>query len=226
MTGKTGAPRCALCGGRGVHFHRDHRRDYYRCDGCALIFVPPWQHLDAAAERAEYDRHENRPDDPGYRRFLSRLFDPLVARLPPGARGLDFGSGPGPTLSRMFEEAGFPMRVYDPFYAPDTTALDPNVSRPYDFIVATEVLEHLAEPGRELDRLLNLLQPGGWLGVMTKRARDRAAFAGWHYIRDPTHVCFFSDATFAFIAARHRLDLTFPGDDTVLLRTPPHRGAL
>jgi SAM-dependent methyltransferase len=212
----TGAPpRCPLCTGASAHFHRDRRRDYYRCGGtCGLVFVPRSQHLDAAAEKAVYDRHQNRPDDPAYRRFLSRLFDPLVARLPPGARGLDFGSGPGPTLSVMLEESGFPMRIYDPFYAPDPAALD----QQYDFITATEVFEHLAEPGRVFRRLVGLLEPGGWLGVMTKRVRDRAAFARWHYILDPTHVSFFGEATFAFLAARHRLEMTFPGADTVLFR--------
>jgi len=45
--------------------------------------------------------------DPRYRRFLARLAEPLIAHLPKGARGLDFGCGPGPTLSLMLREAGF-----------------------------------------------------------------------------------------------------------------------
>ncbi len=207
-------PRCPLCSGPSDAFHRDARRDYFRCGTCRLVFVPRSQHLDRAAEKAVYDRHDNTPDDPRYRAFLARLYEPLTARLPAGAHGLDFGSGPGPTLSVMFEEAGFPMRIYDPFYAPDASVLDAR----YDFITCTEVLEHLAAPGRELSRVLSALRPGGWLGAMTKRMRGDDAFAEWHYIRDPTHVCFFAEATFAFIAARHGLELEFPGADTVLMR--------
>ncbi|WP_108444859.1 class I SAM-dependent methyltransferase [Halomonas denitrificans] len=206
---------CPLCASVDTApFHRDARRDYQRCGRCELVFVPPAQRLDAAAERAVYDQHENSPDDPGYRRFLSRLFDPLRARLAPGAPGLDFGAGPGPTLSVMFEEAGHPMAIYDPFYASDASVL----GRRYAFITATEVAEHLFAPGEELERLVDRLEPGGWLGLMTKRVTTREAFVGWHYILDPTHVCFFSDATFTWFARRHDLRVYFPADDVVLLQ--------
>lgn len=209
-------PPCPLCSGSARPYHRDARRDYLQCASCDLVFVPPHQHLDAAAARAFYDTHENALDDPGYRRFLGRLFTPLAQRLPPGASGLDFGCGPAPALAAMFAETGFAMRAYDPLFAPDTTALE----QAYDFITSSEVFEHLAEPGAEIARLAGLLRPGGWLGVMTKRVRDREAFAQWHYIRDPTHICFYSDTTFRFIATRHGLELDFAGADVVLLRKP------
>jgi hypothetical protein len=205
---------CPLCAARDAHpYHRDARRDYLQCLNCDLVFVPPWQRLAPVDEKAVYDRHENSPDDPGYRRFLSRLFDPLRERLAPGARGLDFGAGPGPTLSVMFEEAGHPMAIYDPFYAPDTRVFECR----YDFITATEVVEHLYTPGRELERLAGLLTEGGWLGVMTKRVLSRDAFARWHYIQDPTHVVFFSEASFRWLARRLGMRVEFPAPDVVLL---------
>ncbi|MDR5906919.1 class I SAM-dependent methyltransferase [Franzmannia qiaohouensis] len=216
----TESPTCPLCGAAHCsHYHRDQRRDYLQCPRCALIFVPPAYHLAPAEERAVYDQHQNSPDDAGYRRFLSRLFTPLAAELAPGARGLDFGSGPGPTLSVMFEEAGHPMRIYDPYYAPDSAVL----AGEYDFITATEVVEHLAAPGRELERLVALLRPAGWLGLMTKRPRDRAAFASWHYILDPTHVCFYSEATFEWLAEHLGMQVVFPAADVVMMRRDPKR---
>lgn len=207
---------CPLCSGSARPYHRDARRDYLQCESCDLVFVPPYQHLDVAAARAFYDTHENVLDDPGYRRFLARLFEPMTQRLTPGASGLDFGCGPAPALAAMFAEAGFAMRIYDPLFAPDTAALE----QTYDFITSSEVFEHLAAPGTEIARLLGLLRPGGWIGVMTKRVRGHDAFAQWHYIRDSTHVCFFADATFRFIAERHGLDLEFAGPDVALLRKP------
>lgn len=208
---------CPLCASTDTGpFHRDGRRDYHRCRRCALVFVPPDQRLGSAEEKAVYDQHQNAPDDPGYRRFLSRLFDPLRERLPPGARGLDFGAGPGPTLSVMFEEVGHPMAIYDPFYAPDTSVLE----RRYDFITATEVVEHLFAPGRELVRLAAMLPSGGWLGLMTKRVTDQVAFTRWHYILDPTHVTFFSEATFVWLAARLGMRVEFPAADVALLQRP------
>ena len=41
-----------------------------------------------------------------YRKFLSRMFKPMMERIEPDSYGLDFGSGPGPTLNLMFEEEG------------------------------------------------------------------------------------------------------------------------
>ena len=204
---------CPLCGGARIDpYHRDKNRDYLSCRVCKLVFVPTALHLSAADEKACYDGHDNRPDDPRYRGFLDRLFTPLNLRLAANSSGLDFGCGPGPTLSVMFEEAGHRVALYDPYYAPDKSVL----SATYDFITLSEVAEHLARPGEELDNLWASLAPGGWLGIMTKRVRDRAAFATWHYIADPTHVSFFSDATFRWLADRWSATLVVVGDDVVL----------
>ena len=89
-------------------------------------------------------------------------------------------------------------------------------NEPYDFITTTEVVEHLHYPRRELDRLWDILKPGGSLGVMTKLVRDRAAFATWHYISEPTHVCFFSRSTFQWLADEWQADLMFEGNDVIL----------
>ncbi len=205
---------CPLCIGEAiVPFHEDRRRPYLRCGDCALVFVPPSSYLTRQAERAEYDLHRNRVDDPAYRAFLSRLALPLAERLAPGARGLDFGCGPAPALACMLREAGYPVSLYDSFYLPDTGALQGR----YDFICATEVVEHLHRPGPELARLWGLLDPGGWLGIMTKLVRDRAAFATWHYRNDPTHVCFFSEQTWQWWAREQRAGLEIVGADVILL---------
>ena len=235
FSAKTGENTCPLCGGgETAPYHRDKARDYWCCHICGLVFVPPGQHLSAEAEKACYDQHDNRPDDPAYRRFLDRLFTPLNQRLAPNSRGLDFGCGPGPTLSVMFEEAGHRVALYDPFYAPDKSVLAAGSGQPdqpdqYDFITLSEVAEHLAQPGKELDHLWSLLAPGGWLGIMTKRVaspptiKSLKAFTSWHYINDPTHICFFADATFRWLANRWSATgapatLTIAGNDVVLLQ--------
>lgn len=211
---------CPLCSSKETGFyHRDRRRDYHHCGVCDLVFVPRAFYLSVADEKAEYDKHDNAVDDPGYRRFLSRLFDPLVERLKPGSRGLDFGCGPGPALAAMFNDANFPTDVYDLFYAPDDSVW----RKRYDFISATEVVEHLHRPGDVLNRLWQQLQPGGWLGLMTKRVIDREAFARWHYKNDPTHVCFFSEASFQWLANHWDARVMFVGADVALLQKKTKR---
>ncbi len=205
---------CPLCETEESHFFYQDRREFYRCPACQLVFVPPDHFLSLDDEKSQYDKHENSADDPRYRHFLGRLFNPLSQRLSPGSSGLDFGSGPGPTLSVMFEEAGHSMELYDPFYAPDLAPLE----QQYDFITATEVVEHLHQPRRELDRLWSCLKPNGTLGIMTKRVIDREAFSKWHYKNDPTHVCFYSVETFHWLADYWSVPLTVPDNDVVLFQ--------
>lgn len=176
-----------------------HGREYFECDACGLTFMAPAQRPSAAAERARYETHENDPSDPGYRAFLDRLCAPLIERLPAGAEGLDYGAGPGPTLSLMLDEAGFHTSIYDPYFAPERRALE----RTYDFITCTETAEHFFDPAAEFARLDRLLRPGAWLGIMTTMRPEHSALGDWWYARDPTHVCFYRRRTMDWIAARH-----------------------
>ncbi len=206
-------PACPLCLATPlIDFHRDKRRDYYQCLNCALVFVPPDQHLDPAAEKAIYDLHQNQADDSGYRRFLSRLALPLLNQLPSGTCGLDYGCGPGPVLAAMLEAAGHKMTIYDPLYAPDPTALQ----QCYDFVSCSEVVEHFRQPALEFQRLFALLKPGGILAIMTKRVIDQAAFTGWHYKNDLTHIAFYSDATFDWLAKRYQAQVSYWGPDVAI----------
>jgi SAM-dependent methyltransferase len=218
MSGET---HCPLCAGHTISFYSsDRRRPYLICGLCSLVFVPSEYYLSRDAERAEYELHQNDIADPGYRQFLSRLMEPLVARLSPGAHGLDFGCGPGPALAHMLRESGFQVALYDSIFAPEKAALQAS----YAFVCATEVVEHMHYPGRELARLWSLLRPGGWLGIMTKLRRDRVAFDSWHYKNDPTHVCFFSADTWQWWALQHGASLEIIGADVILLqraRTAP-----
>lgn len=214
MSEKEGCPLCETdaCG----DFHRDSQREYRQCTRCELVFVPAAFLPTRRQEKAHYDLHQNDPSDPRYRKFLRRLGTPLMQRLAPGACGLDFGSGPGPTLSRMLVESGFPTTVYDPFYAADETIW----SKRYDFITASEVVEHLHRPGFELNRLWSLLKSGGIMGIMTKRVQSVETFSTWHYKNDPTHVVFFSATTFRWLADYWSANLEIVGADVVLFHKP------
>ncbi|MFN3018828.1 class I SAM-dependent methyltransferase [Vibrio coralliilyticus] len=206
---------CPLCHNPELlHYFEDKRREYLQCAQCELVFVNPEQRLDAKAEKAHYDLHENDPNDAGYRTFLSRVADPILERIEPGSTGIDFGCGPGPTLSLMLQEQGHNVSLYDLYYHPNTEVLD----RTYDFMTATEVIEHLYHPDQIWQQWLNLVKPGGWIGLMTKMVIDVEAFAKWHYKNDPTHVVFFSRNTFKYLAERDQLKLEFIGNDVILLR--------
>ena len=205
---------CPLCGGAPRAFLSADERDYLRCGACALTFVPASQHADASRERARYAEHKNTPSDPGYRGFLDRILAPLSALLAPGACGLDYGCGPGPAASAMLGERGFPTANYDPYFFDDEAAL----ARTYDFLVCTEVLEHLRRPAEDLARMDGLLKPGGLLGVMTRVLEDDAAFEGWWYRKDFTHIGFYRPETLEWISRRFGWELSRPSRDAALFR--------
>lgn len=206
---------CPLCSSFATEpFHADKRRQYYRCQECALVFVHPDSLPDIQREKQEYDLHINSMDDPGYRRFLSKVSEPLCELIKPGAQGLDFGCGPGPLLAKMLQEKGYQCAAYDPIYAAEQAPLQ----QKYDFITCTEAVEHFHTPHKEWDLFSSLLHVDGLLAVMTKRVIDRSRFASWHYINDPTHVSFYSEHTFTWLQNRFAMKLEYLADDVVIMR--------
>lgn len=212
---KVHSPSCPLCQHTDVRlYHQDRKRNYYQCGQCELVFVPPESFLSADQEHAEYLLHENAFDDQGYRQFLFRLASPLTASLSPGLSGLDFGCGPAPVLADILASEGMNMAIYDPLFFPDSAVL----TKKYDFITCTEAIEHFHKPDEELRLLVNLLKPEGVLAVMTKRVISQQRFTSWHYKNDPTHVCFFSEATFHYIARTFGFTVSFPAADVVFMQ--------
>ncbi|PAV27133.1 methyltransferase family protein [Tamilnaduibacter salinus] len=206
--------RCTVCDGPVRPFQTVRGIDYWRCGHCEATIMDPAHWPTLSDEQAVYDLHENDVRDPGYRRFLSKLVDPLLEQIPPGSDVLDFGCGPGPALAAMLSEAGMRVAGYDPIYAPDPALLD----RRWPVITATEVIEHLHDPGATFQQLDACLEPGGWLAVMTCFQTDDERFANWHYRRDPTHVVFYREHTLATVAARHGWSLTVPRKDVALFQ--------
>ncbi|MEX0887233.1 MAG: class I SAM-dependent methyltransferase [Phycisphaeraceae bacterium] len=207
---------CPLCGGCTG---REPHPGYTLCETCGLARLAPHRRLTPAAERAHYLTHENDPGDERYRRFLERLAGPMMRRVVPPAHGLDYGSGPGPTLSVMLQERGYTMSLYDPFFAPDAAAL----ARQYEFVTCSETAEHFHQPGEQFARLDGLVRTGGWLGVMTCLFDAGAPgfdFGDWWYRRDPTHVCFYQPRTMRWLAERFGWRVTFEGATVVMFEKP------
>lgn len=206
---------CTLCNSTDTHLlcNRDNF-DYLHCSDCDLIFVKLGQRLSSNIEKSRYDQHQNDPDDHRYRNFLNQLFEPLERKLNPHSFGLDFGSGPGPTINLMFEEKGHKMNIYDPFYANDRSVFDLK----YDFITTTETAEHLFDPKKEFELLWSCLKPGGYLGIMTHMVPSEEEFPNWHYRRDDTHVTFYRPATFQWMADQWEADVEIIGDRVAIFQ--------
>ena len=171
-------------------------RDYFHCEVCDLVFLHPSQRPNQEEELKEYQQHNNDPCDPGYRRHLRKLTDPLLDGLPVSVKGLDFGAGPGPAISAMLGEQGFEVANYDPYFSPDKGVL----LKRYDFICCSEVAEHFYQPAEAFDLIGSLLAWGGRLGVMTQFRPKEIEFADWYYIKQSSHVTFYNETTFCWLA--------------------------
>ena len=69
--------------------------------------------------------------------------------------------------------------------------------------------------------MVELVCPGGWLGIMTQLAISRERFTRWQYKNDPSHVSFYSESTFAWLARHYRMDWERLGRDVILMRKRP-----
>jgi len=208
---------CRVCGAPATRFFLNvEGLDYHRCDRCEATVLDPAQWLSAETEYAHYLNHENNVADTAYRRFLSRLVDPLLKKLAAGREGLDYGCGPGPALAHMLSEAGHSVSLFDPFFFPDQAFL----GRWYDFITCTEAIEHFHHPVEDFSRFERMLRPGGWLAVMTCFQGDDDHFAAWYYRRDPTHVIFYREETLRHIARSFGWYCEFPVKDVALMQKP------
>jgi len=206
-------PLCSLCNTTNTQrFSYSENRQYHLCQDCDVVFVEKHFLLDKEREKAKYDNHQNSPQDKGYCDFLDKLLVPLAKHLQEGAHGLDFGSGPGPTLSIMMKERGYEMDIYDIFYHDKPEVFE----KQYDFITTTEVVEHLHQPLMEIERLWSCLKEGGVLGIMT--AFRVEAFSSWYYKRDLTHILFFTPKTFIWLAAYLGASLEIPQSGVALLK--------
>lgn len=208
MSRQLGGP-CLLCGVRT----RLVEPGFFTCSTCGLLQRDEADFPTLEEERAFYSTHENTVDDVGYRRFLSQVSEPLIARLPRGARGVDYGCGPAPALVAMLREAGFNVNGYDPWCAPDESVLQERV----DFVTCTEVAEHFHEPRAEFPGLFAMLRPGGIFALMTELYEEQSPLSCWRYARDPTHVVFYRERTLRWIAGQQRAQLELLADGRVAL---------
>jgi hypothetical protein len=206
---------CPLCGSDNTELiSNTGKQVYFSCDNCELTSLSQNQLLEPAEEQFRYEQHNNNPNDPRYRDFLGKLFNPLQPLLEQGSFGLDFGCGPGPALALMFKEAGYRMNTYDPYFANNPSVLDER----YDFITSTEVFEHLYNPYKEIDLLFSLLKPRGIVGVMTKLLKDEIDFPTWFYRNDTTHVSFYTKKTWEWVSNHWNAKILTLDDNIVIIQ--------
>lgn len=185
---------CPLCKGSSSSlYHQDKSRSYYQCQSCTLVYVPREELVSAAEEKTRYDLHENSETDQSYINYLSGIRDVILPHITKSDHGLDFGSGRTTLLEKLFIEHGYQMKSYDLYFHDHPELLKDK----YDYIIMSEVIEHLRAPEADLKNLTTMLKPGSSLFVKTKLLpEEKDKFGDWFYKRDKTHVQFFTAGSF------------------------------
>jgi SAM-dependent methyltransferase len=154
---------CPLCKSKSEVFYNAPKQLFFCCNTCSGIFLSRKLLPTDEEEVERYQYHNNDVNDLGYQKFVSPIVDTVKANFNTTHKGLDFGAGTGPVLSKMLKEAGYQIKQYDPFFHNYPELLNEK----YDYIASCEVIEHFHHPYNEFELLKQLLLPNGKLICMT-----------------------------------------------------------
>lgn len=209
--------KCPVCDTSARYFvrNRETNRVFFRCYKCDYVFTTEKQ-LDFEAEEKYFkEKWENKPDggSPESYPILQTLLGTMGK--PPG-KALDFGCGNG-GLIRILRNSGIHALGVDPIPVENDmgsyvySKLDDLPETKFDVITAIEVFEHLDRPCDTLSELLTFLDENGFIFITTalinRALTNIRYFPYWVYQRDLTHIGFFHERTFEWLAAKFKLDI-------------------
>ncbi len=206
---------CPLClQERAEDFAEVHGSSYLRCQNCSLIFVHPSGLPSREQEEKRYQFHQNETTNPEYCAYIRKLLTPLLESITERSLGLDYGCGPSKIAERILGDIGISAESFDPFYFSNSEILN----QQYDFIFCSEVIEHFHHPKEEFDKLDGLLRRGGLLEIVTGIYQENQKFQDWWYVRDSTHVAFYSEKSFQWIANHYKWDREYLEGNVIIFR--------
>jgi SAM-dependent methyltransferase len=176
---------------------RVNERNYFHCPTCFAICMHPKDFPNWEEEKTRYKTHNNDVFDPNYQNFVGPIVNSILSGYSRSHKGLDFGSGTGPVITKLLRDKKYAISTYDPFFDPSMEKLN----QVFDYIACCEVIEHFHHPQREFQLLSSLLKRGGHLYCMTEIYDDSIDFENWYYKNDFTHVIFYHAKTLEWIKA-------------------------
>jgi len=197
---------CKICKSKSIKII-DTKTDkiYHRCQNCDYIYLNNKFHLNQENEKKHYDNHNNNLESLGYVKIFENLITDFILPQKQNIKtALDFGCGEGEVLPTLLNQKNILCDKYDLFYFPKKNYRD----KKYDLITSTEVFEHLNNPLNTIKELLLHLNKNGYLLIMSAfHPSDNEDFLKWFYIKDVTHIGFFSILTFQYLAKKFNLKI-------------------
>jgi hypothetical protein len=179
---------------------------FFKCETCASIFRNPEFILPETEEHQRYSTHENNLEDPRYLKYLEESIEPFLSYTSKSEKGLDYGCGPTKGLEYILKPKGYDLESYDKYFYPNPLSINSNFAdnqlegKKFDYLVCHEVIEHFVNFNKELQTVLDLLNPNGKLFIRTELyPQEVNKFEDWYYKNDSTHVFFLSLDTLKYI---------------------------
>jgi len=186
---------CPLCSSNSHIFYEYKKRKYHQCDNCFGIFVDKSLIPDNKEEKSRYEEHHNDVENAGYQKFVSPITKNILQDFTTQSKGLDFGAGTGPVISKILNDNNFNIELYDPFFHNHPELL----KKKYNYIACCEVIEHFHYPKKEFILLKSLLKKDAKLYCMTDIYNENIDFHKWYYKNDLTHVFIYHKKTIEWI---------------------------
>lgn len=187
---------------------------YFICQTCGAYVKDEKYFLNEEEEKERYQTHNNDVNDERYKEFTSPITNAILKNHTRDHLGLDYGCGTGPVISKQLKDNGFQVKLYDPFFHPSEEYMKHN----YEYIFSCEVFEHFYNPKHEIEKLNQILKPGGKLYIMTHIFNPSLDFVNWYYRLDPTHVFIYTKKTIEYIAQIYHLEIEKITDRLVILK--------
>ena len=184
---------------------------YHICPNCGFLSKDEQHFLTSELEFERYKQHDN--NNEGYFTYLFNVYESISNYVE--GRVLDFGCGESHYLANIISDKGYVCDYYDLYFFPNESYLN-NV---YNTIIMSEVIEHLADPLIELKKLVDLLDSNGKLIIKTFLLKDNISLKSWWYLRDSTHISFFTYKSFLKICELFSLEVIYCNDkDLIILK--------
>jgi SAM-dependent methyltransferase len=225
---------CIACGsGRANFFAAKNGFEIFRCPSCRLLFVYPAPQDTSYVYGSDYFSgaekgfgYVNYGDDKEAMRGTFLAYLEKIEQLAGGVKGslLDIGAANGYFLSlakargwnvrgvdvsdyaaNQARQKGFDVLVGDikkSLFHPDT----------FDVVTMWDVIEHLADPEEEIEAILRLLKPGGFLAINTPDGNSwfaRILKQRWHQLIPPEHLLFFNPLSLRLFLERYGFNLRY-----------------
>lgn len=186
---------CPLCNSLSNVFYQQKNRVYHQCNNCYGIFIDEKLRPNRETEMLRYQKHDNDIEDEGYQKFVFPITSGIMKDFTQNHKGLDFGTGTGPVISKILKDNNFQIQLYDPFFHNHPNLLKDK----YNYIACCEVIEHFHNPKKEFSLLKKLLLQNGKLYCMTNIYNESIDFHKWDYKSDITHIFFYHKKTIHWI---------------------------